>query len=212
MENKENIQVIRPFGPSIAKIKIPNKIIEHLNNYVDKIIQDEKKSKILDHGKKLAGNVSQEIKLEADCIEKSGYLNFLYSSVNDWLYLSDKKKIKKFTLISSWIVRQFQNEYNPVHWHGGHISGVGYLKTPSTFGEHSQNKKNNSNGKLEFIHGTKQFSSPSSMIIKPEVGYHYFFPHYLMHLVYPFNGSNEERRSISFNAFIDHETFNVYGN
>ena len=37
------IQVLRPFGPSIAKIEIPENIVSKLNDYVDKIIIDEKK-------------------------------------------------------------------------------------------------------------------------------------------------------------------------
>ena len=116
-------------------------------------------------------------------------------------------------MISSWVVRQFQNEYNPVHWHGGHISGVGYLKVPKSLGENPQkNKKYNNNGKIELIHGSKQFLSGSSMNITPEVGYFYFFPHYLMHTVYPFFETEEERRSISFNALIDEKIFNVYTN
>ena len=47
-------------------------------------------------------------------------------------------------------------------------------------------------------------------MIKPEVGDFYFFPNYLMHLVYPFNGTDDERRSISFNAKIDEKIYNVY--
>ena len=37
------IQVLRQFGPSIAKIEIPENIVGKLNDYVDKIIIDEKK-------------------------------------------------------------------------------------------------------------------------------------------------------------------------
>ena len=110
-------------------------------------------------------------------------------------------------------VRQFQNEYNPVHWHGGHISGVGYLKVPSTYGKGFQEKeKSHNNGMINLIHGSRHFLSPSDLLITPEVGYFYFFPHYLMHTVYPFNNTNEERRSVSFNALIDEKIFNVYGN
>ena len=46
--------------------------------------------------------------------------------------------------------------------------------------------------------------------IKPKVGDFYIFPHYLMHTVYPFKGTDEERRSISFNAVIDEKTFDVF--
>ena len=55
------------------------------------------------------------------------------------------------------------------------------------------------------------FSSRSQMFIKPELGKFYVFPHYLMHLVYPFKGK-EERRSISFNGEIDEHVFlSTYG-
>ena len=39
-ENK--IQILRPFGPSIAKVKLTENLIEKLNNYVEKIIDDAK--------------------------------------------------------------------------------------------------------------------------------------------------------------------------
>ena len=28
-----------------------------------------------------------------------------------------------------------------LHWHSGHISGVGFLKVPKNFGKHTQKKK-----------------------------------------------------------------------
>ena len=59
------------------------------------------------------------------------------------------------------------------------------------------------------IYGSRQFLSDSSFAITPEVGYFYFFPHYMMHTVYPFSGNIEERRSISFNATIELRT-NMY--
>ena len=212
--NKDDeIKVIRPFGPSIARIKMPDMLVDNLNNYIDEIITDKNKSKVLDHGHKLAGNVSQELKIENDFVTSSGFHKFLASSVSSWIKLSENKDIKEFKLIRSWVVRQFQNEYNPVHWHGGHISGVGYLKVPSTYGKGFQEKEQgHNNGQIDLIHGSRQFLSQSDFLITPEVGYFYFFPHYLMHTVYPFNSTNEERRSVSFNALIDEKTFNVYAN
>ena len=211
--NEDSFKVIKPFGPSIARVKMSKELIDQLNNYVDKIIIDETKSENLNHGDKLAGNVTQEFRLEDDFINSSGFGEFLFASITNWIKFSENKEIKEIKIISSWIVRQFQNEYNPVHWHGGHISGVGYLKIPKTFGQGYQKKeKTNKNGQLELIHGSKQFLSPSSVIVTPQIGYFYFFPHYLMHTVYPFNETNEERRSVSFNALIDEKIFNVYGN
>ena len=213
MSETNQIKVVKPFGPSIARVKMSNELVKTLNDYVDNILKDEKKLKELDHGKKLAGNVTQEFKLEKDFILSSGYEKFLSDSVFNWLEISGIKGFKELNIISSWIVRQFENEYNPVHWHGGHISGVGYLKVPNSFGQTIQsNNKVNKNGNLELIYGTKQFLSDSSFPIIPEVGYFYLFPHYLMHTVYPFNSTEEERRSVSFNAKIDEDIFNVYSN
>ena len=55
-----NLELIRPFGPSIAKVTMPQNLVEKLNTYVDKIIDDADAMKKLDHGKELAGNVKQE--------------------------------------------------------------------------------------------------------------------------------------------------------
>ena len=43
-------------------------------------------------------------------------------------------------------------------------------------------------------------------VVKPKVGDFYFFPNYLMHTVYPFTDTDEERRSVSFNAYLDKES------
>ena len=212
MNNNIQIQIAKPFGPSIAKVNIPDEIITKLNDYVDNIIKDKKKSIALDHGNNLAGEVTQEFKLEKPFCKASGWMGFLGNCVSSWIEKSTGKPVKNFTLRDSWVVRQFKNEYNPTHWHSGHISGVGYLKVPENFGSSPQsNKKSNSNGRLELIHGSRQFLSNSCFKVTPKIGEFYFFPNYLMHTVYPFKDSDEERRSVSFNADIDEDIYNVYG-
>ena len=205
----EDLEILQPFGPSIAKVSIPEEMIKSMNNYIDEVIKDEKKSKFLDGGYKLAGNVAQEISLEGEFMKKIKWIDFLALSVQRWLLKKTGKKLKKFDLIASWIVRQFKNEYNPVHFHGGHISGVGYLKVPTNMGETIQKDKQNRNGNLVLIHGSSQFLSKSILTIKPKVGDFYFFPHYVMHTVYPFTDTNEERRSVSFNAKIDEKSGSI---
>ena len=208
--NEKKLNIINPFGPSIAKVKIPDKIIKSLNDHVDKIRNNEKLSEKFDAGKTLIGNVKQEIFLSKEIIEESGWLSFLANSTRDWIKFCLGKNITKFNINSSWVVSQFSNEYNPIHWHNGHISGAGFLKLPPTFGKTFQNEKKNSNGKLVLIHGSRSFMSDSKYEIIPEVGDFYIFPHYLMHAVYPFKDTNEERRSISFNAVIDEKSFDVF--
>jgi hypothetical protein len=207
------LELIRPFGPSILKVEIPKNIIDELNRYIDQIILDDQKKKNLNHGDQLAGDVTQEFKLEKEMMTKIGWLDFLGKCVFEWIKKDLSQSITKFNIIDSWVVRQFENEYNPVHWHSGHISGAGFLKVPSSFGNFTQKKtgQNYYGGNLNLIHGSKQFISRSVYKIKPKVGDFYFFPNYLMHTVYPFKGTSEERRSISFNAFIDDKIYNAFG-
>ena len=210
--DKENYFIIRPFGPSIVKLKMPENLVNKLNTYVDKITSDEKKSSELDYGAQLAGMVTQEFTIEKNFTQEVGLEKFLAGACEKWIELVYRKKISKFEIISSWIVRQFKDEYNPTHWHGGHISGVGYLKVPNNLGSIKKGKeKNNINGCLQLIHGSKMFMSESIYTAKPEIGDFYLFPNYLMHTVFPFTDTDEERRSISFNAFIDKQIYNVYG-
>ena len=207
------LKLIRPFGPSILKVEIPEEIINDLNGYIDQIVIDNEKKNNLNYGEKLAGDVTQEFKLEKETMTKIGWLQFLGKCVFEWIKKDISEEITKFNLIDSWVVRQFQNEYNPVHWHSGHISGAGFLKLPKSFGNFTQKKTEQSylGGNLNLIHGSRQFTSRSVFRIIPKVGDFYFFPNYLMHTVYPFKGTNDERRSISFNAFIDDKIYHSYG-
>ncbi len=201
----ENFEVLKPFGPSIVKIKMPKELVERINEYVDLVIKDEQKVKKLDEGDKLIGKVQQEFLMEIDFMKKIKWAEFLAHNVSNWAKKELKKEIKDFKLLKSWVVRQFQNDYNPVHWHTGDISGVGYLKVPSNLGSTSQpDKKTNENGKLQLIFGSPNLFSKSTFLVKPEQGDFYLFPNYLMHTVYPFTGTDEERRSVSFNAKIQY--------
>jgi hypothetical protein len=102
-----------------------------------------------------------------------------------------------------WVVRQFKGEYNPIHYHEGDLSGVGYLKLPKnmTRNKEVKNKKIRTNGTIDFINGQKNFLSKSIYNVIPKIGDMYIFPNYLMHTAYPFNVEGE-RRSFSFNLKI----------
>ena len=211
MTENKNRQLFRPFGPSIGKTSIPNDVVEKINKYVDDLIKDDLRANKQDAGPNLAGNVKQEFDLDQKFAKECGWIEFLSKECAYWIRESTGKKMTKFHLIGTWIVRQFQNEYNPLHYHGGHVSGVGYLKVPKSFGGTFQkSKKNNNNGQIHLVHGSRQFLSDCLFKVKPKVGNFFFFPNYLMHTVYPFYNENEERRSISFNASIDEEIYNVY--
>ena len=210
---KVNIELIKIFGPSVLKVSIPETIVNNLNNYIDEIIKNKERSKELDIGERLVGDVTQEFEIEQKIMQESGWGQFLSNCVSKWIEIETKSKITKFQILKSWVVRQFENEYNPTHWHSGHISGAGFLKVPSNLGKNKQQKEkiNYKGGNLQLMHGSRMFLSHSTMNIVPKIGDFYFFPNYLMHHVYPFKDSKEERRSISFNAKIDDNIYDVYG-
>jgi len=211
MTEKNFRTLYKPFGPNIGQTSIPEDLINKINNYIDELIKDEERAKKQSVGKILAGNVTQEFDLDQQFAVKCGWTEFLSRECAIWIKQATGKKMTKFTLIGSWVVRQFQNEYNPLHYHGGHISGVGYLKVPKNLGgTFQENKRNNNNGEIHLVHGSKQFLSNAIFKIKPKVGNFYYFPNYLLHTVYPFYSENEERRSISFNAKIDEDIYDVY--
>ena len=200
------MKLLSPFGPKIAIIKIPKKIINKINNEVDNVLNDKRRLKKSDYSNKLVGQVKQEIKLNSNFIKKN-LLKFISDNVKKYIKMSIKKDVKKVDLKNLWVVRQFKNEYNPIHFHSGNISGVGYLKIPKNITK--SRKRLKTNGTIDFIHGSKSFLNNSLFNHNPKVGDMILFPNYLMHTAYPFKRDGE-RRSFSFNIDIDKKTFDVF--
>ena len=61
---KEDYGLIKIFGPSIFKVKIPDDLVNNLNKFIDNVIKDEEQSKKLDVGRGLVGDVKQEFRLD----------------------------------------------------------------------------------------------------------------------------------------------------
>ena len=200
------MRVISPFGPKIAKLKFSSKLINKINNEVDKILSKKNLLKKLDYSKKLVGQVKQEFQLPKSFITKN-LEKVIFNEVEKYVFQTLGKKVKKISIKNFWIVRQFNNEYNPIHYHDGHISGVGYLKIPKFISKN--NKKSKIDGSIDFVNGNKMFLSESIYNHQPKVGDVILFPHYLMHTAYPFK-STGERRSFSFNLKIDSKIANVF--
>ena len=200
------MKVLSPFGPKIAIIKIPNKIVSQINKEVDMILNNKKRLKKSDYSNKLVGQVQQEIKLTKMFINKY-LIRFIGSNVRKYIKKCTKKNVTEINLKNLWVVRQFKNEYNPIHFHNGNISGVGYLKIPKNITK--SRKRLKTNGTIDFIHGSKSFLNNSLFNHNPKVGDMVLFPNYLMHTAYPFKREGE-RRSFSFNIDIDKKTFDVF--
>jgi uncharacterized protein (TIGR02466 family) len=148
----------------------------------------------------LASQIKKELRISKKFIKKNLEREL---KINIIKFLSNEKikKIKEIKILNLWVVRQFKNEYNPIHYHEGDLSGVGYLKLPKgmTNNKMVKNKKIRTNGTIDFINGQKSFLSKSIYNVIPKIGAMYLFPNYLMHTAYPFNIEGE-RRSFSFNV------------
>mgnify|MGYP000367817733 FL=1 len=189
---------IKPFGPSIGKTRISKKFLDVLNKEFD----EKSKSKKVDYSSKLASQIKKELKISDKFIKK--YLDKeLKKNIIKFLSNEKIKKIKEIKILNLWVVRQFKGEYNPIHYHEGDLSGVGYLKLPKgmTNNKMLKNKKIKTNGTIDFINGQKGFLSKSIYNVVPKIKELIIFPNYLMHTAYPFNIEGE-RRSFSFNVKI----------
>ena len=200
------MKVVSPFGPKIGIIKIPKKIINQINKEFEKIVKNKNLSKKNDYSKKLVGQVKQEIELSKSFINK--YLKkFINENINKFLKKALNKKSNKIKIKNLWVVKQLKNDYNPIHFHNGDLSGVGYLKIPKNLTK--GNKKLKTNGTIDFIHGSKSFLSNSIYNHIPKVGDLILFPNYLMHTAYPFK-KDGERRSFSFNLEVDKKVSSIF--
>ena len=189
---------IKPFGPSIGKTKISKKFLDILNKEID----NKDLTKKNDYSSKLASQIKKEVKISNNFIKKN-LEREIKKNIKDFLKNEKIKKVKNIKILNLWVVSQFKDEYNPIHYHSGDISGVGYLKVPKDMTKNKllKNKKDKTNGTIDFINGQRGFLSRSIFNIEPKERDLLIFPNYLMHTAYPFN-INSERRSFSFNAKI----------
>tara|TARA_B100000767_G_scaffold217379_1_gene205070 strand:+ start:71 stop:661 length:591 start_codon:yes stop_codon:yes gene_type:complete len=192
------MKTFRKFGPTLGKGKLSKKFIITMNSQIGKSVL----TKNNDYSSKLASQIKNEIKIPNSFVKKK-LSKELIKNIKTYLKNSEINNIKEIKIINLWVVRQLKNEYNPIHYHEGQLSGVGYLKVPKNMNQNKlvKNKKIKTNGTIDFINGQRAFLSKSIYNLNPKVGDLVLFPNYLMHTAYPFN-IDAERRSFSFNVKI----------
>tara|TARA_B100000963_G_scaffold337415_1_gene333396 strand:+ start:477 stop:1085 length:609 start_codon:yes stop_codon:yes gene_type:complete len=200
------MKVITPFGPKIGKFKLSSQVVKKINIEAEKIAQKNYLHKKFNYSKQLVGQVKQEFQLPKKFIKKFLH-KIIEKEVKYFILKTTNKKVKTIKILNFWIVRQYKNEYNPIHYHNGHLSAVGYLKVPKNFNK--SKKKIKTNGTIDFINGSKNFLCESIYNHTPKVGDIILFPNYLMHTAYPFHVEGE-RRSFSLNIQLDKKTTNLF--
>ena len=197
------------FGPPIARIIVPQDIIDGLNKTLDRKLEEQYRT----HGDRLVGQINHEPDLSLADLDESGAAHFFHSCtasfVNNIMMTRFGQEFQKnysTTVLykSAWGVCQFQNEYNPVHFHTAcNISSVMYLKIPKyekRWNESRPYKGNDVDGCIEFVDGVTDLMGLQMGTYRhtPKVGELFLFPSNLLHTVYPFKGDGE-RRSLAFN-------------
>ena len=145
---------IKPFGPSIGKAKISKKFLNILNKEID----SKALTKSNDYSSKLASQIKKEIKISSNFLKKN-LEKEIKKNIKNFLKNENIKKVKNIKILNLWVVSQFKDEYNPIHYHDGDLSGVGYLKVPKgmTKNKFLKNKKDATNGTIDFITGKEVF-------------------------------------------------------
>lgn len=188
-----------PFGPLIARTRLPAALVEALNRRLDAQIADREA-----HGPRLG-----ELTLSRPEVEAGGedsLASVVARHVVTYFGIADDRPLARVRYESFWMVRHFPGTFSPAHFHTGDVSGVTYLKVPAHIAdEAAQAQQSYVNarraGYITFLIGGKQALSKSLVSFRPEVGDLYLFPSWLLHAVEPFEGEGE-RRSLSFNAFV----------
>ena len=195
-------------GQSILKYEVPLNIFTTINHIY------QNKFDILDPAnKQLVGKIQNEHSLFYSGKDESKMKNHNRLTQDVLKYFMDMFKhylnwnrIRDYELHlnSIWVNEMKEHEYNPVHIHRGTLftglSSVMILSLPSTYGKEYSNDEVPQNGKLQILGSASgQFAK---IDFQPELKVRDFFifPYDMRHCVYPFNSTNETRRTLAANC------------
>jgi len=205
--------MVRAFGPSILKTKLPDQVLSLLIKTSDEQLNNPELAKKYDWSMHLAGNVKKEVRFANDWLNTSEAEPFSsFITEQTYTYLTDSHvshsfpdmdhPYSKINLSSAWIVSQWNGDFNPTHFHDGTLSGVCYLKMPDMDPKIEKEDHSPTCGKIAFLYGSPSSFNFHKFDLLPETGDFFLFPSWLMHTVYPFRTPNTERRSVSFNLYL----------
>ena len=196
-------------GQAVIKYDTPQHVLDEVN----KIYEERGIRELPATNKFLAGKIKDEFTLyHNEMNDSSKNFNNVSKKSLDWFqdqfqnYLGVvEKKSVTIRLSSIWVNEMYANEYNPIHTHSSKFSRIGLssvmmLKLPSNYGKEYSRPDNPLNGQLQFVGSSGgQFSFTD---FRPDVknGDFFIFPYDMRHCVYPFNTTEEHRRTLAANV------------
>jgi len=195
-------------GQSVLKYQVPLDIFTTINQ-----IYEQNYNNLYPANKQLVGKIEKEHSLFYNGVDqiKMKNHNKLPLNVTDYFITMFKhyltfNKIKDYDLHinSIWVNEMKQHEYNPAHIHRGMLftglSSVMILKLPSTFGKEYSAEHIQQNGRLQLMGASNGQFAKIDYQPPMDLRDFYIFPYDMRHTVYPFNGTNETRRTLAANC------------
>tara|TARA_A100001201_G_scaffold56102_3_gene54457 strand:+ start:381 stop:1049 length:669 start_codon:yes stop_codon:yes gene_type:complete len=195
-------------GQSILKYEVPLDIFTTINK-----IYQNKFDTLEPANKQLVGKIQNEHSLFYGGKDESKMKNHNKLTQDVIKYFMDMfkhylnwNKIREYDLHlnSIWVNEMKEHEYNPVHIHRGTLftglSSVMILTLPSTYGKEYSNDEVPQNGKLQILGSASGQFAKIDFQPNLKVRDFFIFPYDMRHCVYPFNSTNETRRTLAANC------------
>ena len=194
-------------NPGLTRGVIPQEIYQALNKEIVDIHSDD--SNTMKMNKSLAGQITKEYQITKSRQLLDPYLEDMAKAYQQqWNYYpKENPNDNKLIVESVWVNMQKKLEVNPLHNHDGTLSFVAWLHIPFKL-EDERKVENIKNSRTVELASTFQFVY--SQVLGNIVNYPLFvdngwearivmFPAKLLHMVYPFQTSDDYRISIAGN-------------
>ena len=189
--------------------KIPPEIYQSLNKEIVDIHNNDQGIEKMNPN--LAGQITKEYVITKSRQLLDPYLEEMGRSYQkEWNYYpKENPNDNKLTVESVWVNMQKKLEVNPLHNHDGTLSFVAWLHVPFKL-EDERNMENCKNSRTVELSSTFQFVYTTTlgkivnMPLFVESGWEgkiIMFPSELLHMVYPFQTSDDYRISIAGNLY-----------
>jgi len=195
-------------GQSILRYQVPLDIFSSINQ-----IYEQNFNNLNSANKQLVGKIKDEHSLFYDGQDESkvkrhdnlpyNIKQWFLEMFNHYLQFNEVKGYKTH-LNSIWVNEMKAHEYNPVHIHQGDLftglSSVMILKLPNTYGVEYSAEQTPQNGRLHILGSSNGQFAKVAHQPPMEIRDFYIFPYDMKHCVYPFNGTNDTRRTLAANC------------
>jgi len=195
-------------GQCVMRYETPLDIFHAINS-----IYEQRFQQLFPANKQLVGKIKDEHSLfyNGEDESKMKRHDHLPLNVKQWFmemfkHYLEFNHIRKYQmhLNSIWVNEMKAHEYNPVHVHQGNLftglSSVMILKLPNTYGVEYSAEQAPQNGKLQILGSANGQFAKVDYQPPMELRDFYIFPYDMRHCVYPFNGTNDTRRTLAANC------------